>query len=232
VRAGYGLLLRGLASRGRVGAIAAASGLLALLGIVAAVRGAGAAFGADLVEQAGVLLLLPVGALLFGAAALGEPAEDGTLAYLWLRPRPRWQLALAGLAAAASATLPLTVVPLLVIALITGTSPPFVGGVVVIGVIATVVYGTVFLALGVRTKRSLLWGLIYVLFWENIVGNVSDTLARTTLRGHLGSLFDRMTGQHFSSRPIAPGVAATTLVLVTALAFALAVRWTTRAELE
>ena len=232
MRAGYSLLLRGLATRGRVGAIAAASGLLTLLGIVSAIRGAGAAFGADLVEQAGLLLLLPVGALLFGAAALGEPAEDGTLAYLWLRPQPRWLLSSTALAAAATATLPLTVVPLIVIALITGTSTRFVLGVLLIGLVATAVYGTVFLALGVRTKRALLWGLIYVLFWENIVGNVSDTLARSTLRAHIAAVFDRMTGQHTSSRPISVGVAAVTLVLVTSLAFALAVRWTARVELE
>ena len=232
MRAGYGLLLRGLASRGRVGVIAAASGLLTLLGVISALRGAGPAFGAQLVQDAGLLLLLPVGALLFGAAALGEPAEDGTLAYLWLRPQPRWLLAGTGLAAASSAILPLTVAPLVVIALVTGTSLRFTAGVALIGVIAAIAYGSVFLALGVRTKRSLLWGLIYVLFWENVVGNVSDTLARTTLRGHLVSLFEPLSGQTTSLRSVEPATAAITLTLVTALAFALAVRWTARAELE
>ena len=53
----------------------------------------------SLVDSYGLSLLVPVVSLVFATAALGDLAEDGTLVYLWLRPLPRWQLAVASFTA-------------------------------------------------------------------------------------------------------------------------------------
>ena len=65
-----------------------------------------------LVDAYGLSLLIPVVALVFASAALGDLAEDGTLVYLWLRPLPRWQLALAAFAASVTVAVPVAVLPL------------------------------------------------------------------------------------------------------------------------
>jgi len=94
---------------------------LAGLGVVAVVVGlaVGSQPEADRLEvwvrfanTFGLSLLAPVVALLVASAALGNPSEDGTLVYLWLRPVERWQLATAAYAAALTVSLPAVVVPL------------------------------------------------------------------------------------------------------------------------
>ncbi len=45
-------------------------------------------------------LVLPVVALVFGGAALGELREDKTLVYLWLRPMDRWPIVVGAAGAA------------------------------------------------------------------------------------------------------------------------------------
>ena len=47
--------------------------------------------GTRFVNGFGLSLLVPVATLVFASAALGDPNEDGTLVYLWLRPVARWQ---------------------------------------------------------------------------------------------------------------------------------------------
>ena len=45
--------------------------------------------GTSFIDAFGLSLLVPVTTLVFASAALGDPADDGTLVYLWLRPVPR-----------------------------------------------------------------------------------------------------------------------------------------------
>jgi hypothetical protein len=97
----YRLVLRSTVTRARLGALLA----LGLVGIVvgaalgtgvrgpALVDGVGLvdghlATGARFVNAFGLSLLVPVTALVFASAALGDPDEDGTMVYLWLRPVP------------------------------------------------------------------------------------------------------------------------------------------------
>ncbi|MDH5520248.1 MAG: hypothetical protein OEZ14_06925, partial [Acidimicrobiia bacterium] len=50
----------------------------------------------------GLGFMVPILSLLFASTTLGQLVEDETLVYLWLRPNPRWQLALAAWAASAT----------------------------------------------------------------------------------------------------------------------------------
>ena len=66
--------------------------------------------------------------LVFASAALGDVAEDGTLVYLWLRPYPRWQLAVAAFAASVTVVVPVAVLPLVIAAALTGEGGRLVAG--------------------------------------------------------------------------------------------------------
>ena len=50
----------------------------------------------------------------------GDLAEDGTLVYLWLRPYPRWQLAVPPSAASMTVVVPVAVVPFVIGAAFSG----------------------------------------------------------------------------------------------------------------
>jgi ABC-2 type transport system permease protein len=126
-------------------------------------------------------LLVPVVSLVFASAALGDVAEDGTLVYLWLRPYPRWQLAVAAFAASVTVVVPVAVLPLVIAAAITGEGGRLVAGAAVGGLLMTVAYSAVFCGLGLRVRRALAWGLAYLLIWEQAVARVSHGAARASI---------------------------------------------------
>ena len=135
----------------------------------------------SLVDSYGLSLLVPVVSLVFASAALGDVAEDGTLVYLWLRPYPRWQLAVAAFAASVTVVVPVAVLPLVLAAALTGEGGRLVAGAAVGGLLMTVAYSAVFCGLGLRVRRALAWGLAYLLIWEQAVARVSHGAARASL---------------------------------------------------
>ncbi len=135
----------------------------------------------SLVDSYGLSLLIPVVALMFASAALGDLAEDGTLVYLWLRPVPRYQLALAAVAASVTVVVPVALIPLLVGAAISGGGIRLIDATAAGGMLATVAYSAVFCGLGLRVRRALAWGLAYLLIWEQAVARVSHGAARVSL---------------------------------------------------
>ena len=172
----YRLFLRTQATRGRL------IGLL-LLGALAVVLGyaVGASPSADPVDDGtilmvsyGLALFVPVATLVFASAVLGEPNEDGTLVYLWLKPIARWRIV-----AAAAAT---------------GAGAPLVRGTLAATVLATIAYTGVFTWLGLRVKRALVWGLAYILVWEGFVARAGANPSRLAIRANARSLLVRMSG--------------------------------------
>jgi ABC-2 type transport system permease protein len=147
-----------------------------------------------LVDSYGLSLLIPVVALVFASASLGDLAEDGTLVYLWLRPLPRWQLALAAFAAAVTVVVPGSVLPLVIGAALTGQGARLVGAAAAGGLLATVAYSAVFCGLGLRVRRALAWGLAFLLMWEQAVARVSHGAARASLFVNARSVAAHLAG--------------------------------------
>jgi ABC-2 type transport system permease protein len=215
------VLVRSIASRSRVMG-------LGILGLVAAVLGAvvGASNPANRADAAwsvindyGLSLLVPVVALMFASAALGDLAEDGTLVYLWLRPVPRGQLALAAFAAAVSVTIPIAVVPLVVGAAASGGGSRVVAAAAAGGTMAALAYSAAFCGLGLRVRRAVAWGLGYLLLWEGAVARVSHGAARISLSIAARSLAARVAGHHAPRNAVAwpSGLVLSLAVVVVAL---------------
>jgi ABC-2 type transport system permease protein len=177
------VLVRSIATRPRVAG-------LGLLGVGAVVLGLAVHLGHSydrpnaawaLVDSYGLSLLIPVVALVFASAALGDLAEDGTLVYLWLRPFPRWQLAAGAIIASITVVVPVAVLPLVIGAALTGEGGRLVAATAVGGFLSTVAYCAVFCGLGLRVRRALAWGLAYLLIWEQAVARVSHGAARASI---------------------------------------------------
>jgi ABC-2 type transport system permease protein len=192
----YRLMLRIQLTRGRLLALAA----LGAVGVVV-----GFAIGrAEVVEPLtagtrfinvfGLSLLVPVATLVFASAALGDPTEDGTLVYLWLRPVPRSHVVGAAVAAAFSVTWPVVVVPLVLSAALTGAGTDLVVGTVAGATAGMVAYSAIFVALGLRVKRALVWGLLYIFIWEGFVATANTTAARLAIRSYARSILSDATG--------------------------------------
>ena len=226
------VLVRTLATRGRVLAL----GTLGVVGIALGFAVHSATSRADvaysLVDGYGLSLLVPVVALVFSSAALGDLAEDGTLVYLWLRPLPRWRLAMAAFAASLALTIPIAVVPLVLAAAATGAGWKLVAASAVGGLLAATAYSAVFCGLGLRVRRALAWGLAYLLIWEQAVARVSHGAARASLfvnaRSVTAYLADHSPMPHNSVSPV---VGVVFPLAVTAAALALTSRSLNRGDI-
>jgi ABC-2 type transport system permease protein len=192
----YRLILRSQASTARLAALGS-------LGVLAIVIGAAIGVTEDvdfarldhavgLVNVYGLSLFVPVTTLVFASAALGEPQEDGTLVYLWLRPVARWRIALASLGATLTVSLPLVVVPMVVAVALTRTGADIVGATLLSTALATIAYAGVFLLLGLRVRRALVWGLAYILVWEGFVARAGKTASQLAIRAHARSVLGRL----------------------------------------
>jgi ABC-2 type transport system permease protein len=182
----YRLVLRSQATRGRLLGLGALGLLAVVIGVAEGSRAADSAvaftIGIDVVRGFGLAVLVPVVALVFASAALGEPREDRTLVYLWLRPLPRWQLAAAAGAASLTVTLPLVVAPLVAGVLLSGAGSGLVVATAASTGVAAVAYCGLFLLLGLVVPRALPVGLLYVVLWEGVVGSLGATAERLAVR--------------------------------------------------
>jgi ABC-2 type transport system permease protein len=194
VTALYRLFLSTQATKGRI------AGLLALGAVAVVVAYAiGTSDTSDplddgtlLISGFGLTLFVPVTTLVFASSVLGEPNEDGTLVYLWLRPVARWRIVAAAMAATLSVTLPVAVAPMVVAAAVTGAGAPLVSATLAACAVATVAYAGVFTWLGLRVRRALVWGLAYILIWEGFVARAGDNPSRLSIRAHARSLLTHL----------------------------------------
>lgn len=183
-----GLVARSGVSRARIAGLV----VFAAIGVVAAaLTGEGAPTAVDLTEQIdGFVLrfLAPVTALLFATAAFGDMVDDGSLVYLWLRPVRRWVTALAGTAAPLVTSIVIVLPATVAFAVASGAEGGDIAAAVAASTVALLAYTPLFVGLGLRVRRSLLWGLAYVLIWEGAVAPNSDSLARLSVRTYARSV--------------------------------------------
>lgn len=141
--------------------------------------------------------LIPVVAMAFGASAIGEPIEDGTLVYYWTRPIRRQALYLGRVVAAQLVAAGLIILSeaLCFATLAFGGFGPvtwefvrlyLAGGAV--AVLGTAVYTALFACFGTGFKRPLVASLVFVLVWEPLVAGIPQRIQEWTIRFHLRNL--------------------------------------------
>ena len=142
------------------------------------------------------LLLLPIGALVFGTSALGSEVEDGTVVYLLAHPIARWRVVVVKAVVASAATILLTAPAALLTAVI------ILGGfdeeslwwaATVATVVGSVVYSTLFVGLSTVTSRALIIGLIYVFVWEAFITNLFSGTRWVSVREYVEGTANALT---------------------------------------
>jgi ABC-2 type transport system permease protein len=136
-------------------------------------------------DQLVCALAAPLLALLLGTSAFSAEAEDGTLLYLVTTTTPRWWICAVRVLFAATLTALLSAAAVIGTGLLaTGTSDPM--GVTRAFAIATAfggaTYAALFTALAVLTRRALVTGLGYVLFWEGVLSTTFPGIHYLSIR--------------------------------------------------
>jgi ABC-2 type transport system permease protein len=220
----YDLILRTQATRARLLMLLGLGAIGIVIGFAIGAGEADADAGTGFINGFGLALVVPVTTLVFASAALGDLIDDGTMVYLWLRPVARWKLALAAATASFTVVLPLVLLPLSIAAAATGDGADLVVGTAVAATLGIAAYTGLFVTLGVRVRRSLLWGLIYIFIWEGFVARAGDTASRLAIRAYTRSVLSDATGVELELADVS--TAYRYIVPITVLVLALA--YTTR----
>ncbi len=229
----YRLVLRQLASRGRIIG-------LALLATIAPISGfaLGQSSTADLedavqlVAGVGLALVVPIVSLVFGGAAIGDLRDDKTLVYLWLRPMDRWPIVVGAAAAAATIAAPIVITSTALAAVLTGAGNGIVVGTLLATIVGLVAYVAVFTFFGVWLKRFIVWGLAYILIWEGFIAQAGPGVARVAIRKYTRSILVDRTGVRLEMADFSLAVGVVVPVVVAVAALALATRRLNRQDID
>jgi ABC-2 type transport system permease protein len=218
----YQVVLRQLASRGRIIGLSLLALIAPLSGWALGSADASLDDAVGLVAGVGFALVLPIVALVFGGAALGDLREDKTLVYLWLRPMDRWPIVVGAALAAATLAAPITIISIVAAAALTGAGNGIVPGTLLATVVGLVAYVCVFTLFGVWLKRFIVWGLAYILIWEGFIAQAGAGVARVALRKYTRSILVDRTGAdlELADFSLAMGVIVPLVVAIAALAVA------------
>jgi ABC-2 type transport system permease protein len=128
-------------------------------------------WGEPVVAGLGFGAVLPLIALVVGTGVLGAEIDDGTIVHVLATPVPRRDIVLTKLAVAAAVTSVVSAIPMLITGVIV-SSLRLGLGLALACAVGSIAYCAVFLALSLLTRRPVLVGLLYVLIWEGLLGNL------------------------------------------------------------
>lgn len=187
------------AARGRwrlvvsVGAAVALGAIGLLVRLRADATGVPDELVATLVTTLVLTLYAPLMSLVQAAAVVGDLRDDGTLVYLWLRPVPRWKLAVAATLAVLVRSAPLAILAAVVLTVSAGGGPMLVVAAAYAALAACLGYAGLFAFLGLAVRRALVWGLVYVVLWEGLVGTFGALPAKLAVSTYSTSLLTTLS---------------------------------------
>jgi ABC-type transport system involved in multi-copper enzyme maturation permease subunit len=183
-----GVALRRLITRKRVIGLTMFASVPAVIVLFAATGDRGPDRLASLYHETtfGILIsvALPVIAIVNGAAALGDERRSHTMPFLALKPLPRWSIALSTTIASVGTTLAIAFIGVGLGWVVAGATIGDWGigaGPAVAALVAAIGYGTLFVPIGLLTRRATVIGLVYLFLWEASFANAVEALAPTSL---------------------------------------------------
>jgi ABC-2 type transport system permease protein len=147
--------------------------LVGLAVLVRALVGADPDAARDTLEGLGLIVIVPLVALLATTALFAPEIDDGSISYLLAKPISRYSIVISKLVVAATCVLVFAAVPVLVAGLILLTHEPALGLAFALGSLAGgIAYCALFALLSVMTRHAVVIGLIYLLIWEGLLGGL------------------------------------------------------------
>lgn len=150
-------------------------------------------FTDNLINQLLVAVVLPISVLVTGTMALGHEIEDRTIAYLVLKPLPRWQIAVPKLAGAvAVGGVPVIAGGVATVLLMPGGDLQNALGLAVALLAGATAYASVFVLAGLVTQHALAFGLVYVVLWEGAVAQFLAGVKYLSVRQYTLAIIDTL----------------------------------------
>lgn len=151
---------------------------LVLVGLAVLVRvlvGPDRAAAADSLYGLGLVVVVPLVALLATTGVLAPEIDDGSVSYLLAKPVSRHVVIASKLVVAAGCVVAFGSLPMLVAGLVLRTEQPmFAVGFATGALAGGVAYCALFAWLSVLTRHAVVVGLVYLLVWEGLLGGLLD----------------------------------------------------------
>jgi ABC-2 type transport system permease protein len=189
----------------------------------------GAAF--NTISGYGLGIAGAIAALWVASSTLGDLVDDQLMVYLWIKPTQRWLLPFAALTASISVLAIVVLMPVGVAAMVTGVGG-IVGATIAAVLLSTAAYSSLFVAFGLTFRRSLFWGLVYVLIWENLIAGASSGTARLSILSYGQSIIGRAIDVEPSNGLRSPLASWLVPIAITVLGVVFATRRLDRAEID
>lgn len=123
----------------------------------------------------GLVVIVPLVALLSTTGLLAPEIDDGSISYLLAKPISRHTIVLSKLVVAIACVLAFGAVPMLVAGLILRPeTPEFALAFALAALVGGSAYCALFALLSVMTRLAVVIGLIYLLVWEGLLGGLLD----------------------------------------------------------
>ncbi|WP_410537540.1 ABC transporter permease subunit [Streptomyces sp. KL2] len=117
--------------------------------------------------------MVPLIGVIAGTGAIGPEIDDGSIVYLLAKPLKRPTIILTKLTVAVGVTMVFSAVPMLIAGFVlNGNSRQIAVAYAVAAVAASVAYSALFLLLGTVSRQAVVFGLVYALIWEALIGSL------------------------------------------------------------
>ena len=147
--------------------------LFALAVLVRVMAGEDSSATTTVMYGVGLVLTVPLVALVAGTGVLAPEIDDGSVVYLLAKPVPRPVIVISKVAVAIGCVVVFAALPVLATGLFLNPSQPGLGtGYALGGLLAGVTYCALFVMLATVTRHAVVFGLVYVLIWEGLLGSV------------------------------------------------------------
>jgi len=194
--------------------------LMIILAVIARSVGADPdEWGAAVINGLGFVVVLPVVALIVGTGVLGSEIDDGTLVHILTKPLARREIVFAKLVVAVGVTAATVAIPMYVTGVLAHSARLGLA-LVAASALGAAAYTAFFLALSLVTRRPVLLGLVYVLVWEGLLGNLVSGTRVLSIQQYAVTLADEMVPTQ-----ILPSTVSVPLALVMSGLFIVGFTW-------
>jgi ABC-2 type transport system permease protein len=147
--------------------------LFGLAVLVRLVAGEDSAAVTSVLYGVGLVLTVPLVSLVAGTGVLAPEIDDGSIVYLLAKPVRRPVIVVSKTVVAVGCVLLFAVLPVALTGLFLNPSAPELGvGYGLGALLGGVTYSALFVMLATATRHAVVFGLVYVLLWEGLLGSV------------------------------------------------------------
>jgi ABC-2 type transport system permease protein len=161
--------------------------------------------------------IVPLLCLIAGTGVIGPEIDDGSIVYLLAKPIPRWVIVVTKFVVAVLCVALFAALPTFIAGVVmSGFDKTIAVGFAVSAFVAGVAYSGLFLLLAVISRHAVIWGLVYALVWESLVGTYVPGARNVSIQQWSLAVGDRLIAADTIEPAVGLGAGALLLLLVTA----------------